>query len=82
MDFCISEKLTDNEKALLAYLEEVNFSKIATDETFDKLQRYFSDKQIVEITWMNATKNYFNFMAKPLGLKSDGLKYNFKKIKK
>lgn len=77
MNFCISEKLTDNEKALLAYLEEVNFSKIATDETFDKLQRHFSDKQIVEITWMNASKNYFNFMAKSLGLK-----YNFKKIKK
>ena len=61
----------------MAYLEEVNFSKTATDETFDELQRYFSDKQIVEITWLNATENYFNLIAKPLGLISDGLKYNF-----
>ena len=77
MNFRNSEKFTDREKALLAYLEEVNFSKTATDETFDELQRYFSDKQIVEITWLNATENYFNLIAKPLGLISDGLKYNF-----
>lgn len=76
MDFRNSSRFTGKQKALLAYLEEVNFTKTATDNTFKRLQDHFSDKEIVEITWINATENYFNLMAKPLGLSSDQLKYN------
>ena len=32
-----------------------------------------SEKQIVEVTWLNAISNYFNLMAVPLQLESDGL---------
>jgi alkylhydroperoxidase family enzyme len=60
---------------LLAYLEEVNFTKSATDETFAGLKKHYSEKEIVEITWLNATENYYNLLAKPLGLTSDELKY-------
>lgn len=31
------------------------------------------EPEVVEITWINATENYFNLMAKPLGLASDAL---------
>jgi len=75
MNFRNSNKFSDKEKSLLAYLEEVNFSKNATDETFNNLMKYYSEKEIIEITWLNATENYFNLMAKPLGLTSDELKY-------
>jgi hypothetical protein len=27
----------------------------------------------IELTWLNAAANYFNLMAAPLGLESDGL---------
>lgn len=76
MNFRNSNKFSNKEKYLLAYLEEVNFTKNVTDETFDDLKKCFSDKEIVEITWLNATENYYNLMAKPLGLISDELKYN------
>lgn len=74
MNFRNSNKFSNEEKALLAYLEEVNFTKTATDETFNELKKYYSEKEIVEITWLNATENYYNLMAKPLGLTSDELK--------
>lgn len=73
VNFRNSSKFSDREKALLAYLEEVNFTKTATDQTFQELKRYYAEKEIVEITWLNATENYYNLMAKPLGLRSDDL---------
>lgn len=75
MNFRNSTKFTGKQKALLAYLEEVNLARTATDETFAELKRFFSEKEIVEITWTNATENCFNLMAKPLGLRSDELAF-------
>jgi alkylhydroperoxidase family enzyme len=75
VNFRNSDKFSDKEKSLLAYLEEVNFTKSATDETFTGLKKHYSEKEIVEITWLNATENYYNLLAKPLGLTSDELKY-------
>lgn len=80
LHFKTSNKFTQKEKALLAYLEEVNFTKEATNETFHHLKQFYTEKEIVEITWMNATENYFNMMAKPLGLTSDNLVYHHKKV--
>ncbi len=73
MNFRNSDTFSEKEKSLLAYLEEINFTKNVTDETFNELKKYYPDKEIVEITWLNATENYFNLMAKPLGLTSDEL---------
>jgi alkylhydroperoxidase family enzyme len=74
-NFRNSTRFSGKEKALLAYLEEINLTKTVTDESFENLQQHFSEKEIVEITWVNATENYFNLMAKPLGLTSDQLKF-------
>lgn len=73
LNFRQSARFTPAEKALLAYLEEVTLTKTASDDTFAELQRHYSDQYIVEITWLNASENYFNLMAKPLGLSSDEL---------
>ena len=81
LNFRHSTAFSPREKSLLAYLEEVNLIKTATDETFANLKTYFSDVEIVEITWINATENYFNLLAKPLGLTSDELKYHKLKSK-
>ena len=74
-NFRNNDRFSDKEKALLAYLEEVNLTKSVGDQAFETLKRYFSEKEIVEITWVNATENYFNLMAKPLGLTSDELHF-------
>ena len=68
-----SDNFTSKEKSLLAYIEEVSTMKDATDETFAELKNNYSDEEIIDITWICATENYFNLMAKPLGVKSDGL---------
>ena len=74
MQFKQSSMFTEKEKALLSYIEEATLTKTTTDETFRNLSKYYNDKEIIEITWVNATENYYNLLAKPLGLNSDDLK--------
>jgi len=73
LNFRAEPGYTAQEKALLAYCEEVTLTKSASDECYGELTRYFSDKEIVEITWLNAAENYFNLQAKPLRIPSDQL---------
>ena len=40
--------------------------------TFEALRRHFSEREIVEITWVNAVENYYNLINLPLGIESDG----------
>lgn len=78
MNFRSSDRFSPKEKAMLSYLEEVTLTKTATDDCFGELKKHFSDKEIIEITWLNAVENFFNLQAKPLGLGSDMLKYEKK----
>jgi alkylhydroperoxidase family enzyme len=64
---------TAAERAALGYVEEVSQTKTAGDSAFEELRRHFSDKQIVEITLLNAFENYYNLVNRPLGIESDGL---------
>ncbi len=74
LQFEKSERFSDKEKAMLSYVRDVSSNKTTTDEIFQNLQRFYSDQEIIEITWVNASENYFNLMAKPMGLESDDLK--------
>lgn len=74
LQFATSDRFTEKEKALLSYIKEVTLNKTSTNETFSNLMRFYSDKEIIEITWVNASENYFNLMAKPMELESDDLK--------
>jgi len=64
---------TDKERAALAYADEVTRTKRARDETFSELRKYFSDKEIVEITILTAVQNFENLLNMPLNIGSDGL---------
>lgn len=61
------------ERAALAYVEEATRQKHVSDETFAELRRHFDERQIVEITWLNALENYYNLLNLPLGIEADGL---------
>ena len=61
------------ERAALAYVEEATRHKHVSDETFAELRRHFDERQIVEITWLNALENYYNLLNLPLGIEADGL---------
>lgn len=68
-----SEDFTDAEKAALRYVEQATTKKGVTDEVFEELRQHFSDKEIVEITWLNAMENYYNLINRPLQISSDNL---------
>ena len=68
-----SPLFNERERAALAYVEEATRHKRVSDATFDELRRHYDDRQIVEITWLNALENYYNLLNLPLGIEADGL---------
>ncbi len=72
-EFETSALFTEREKAALAYVGEATRNKKVSDETFERLQRHFSDVEIAEITILNAIENYYNLINIPLEIESDGL---------
>jgi alkylhydroperoxidase family enzyme len=61
------------EKAALAFAEEATLHRKVSENTWALVKREFSDTQIVELAWLNASENYFNLQAAVLGLDSDGV---------
>jgi len=72
MEYRTNSKFSDRERAALAYVEEATRNKGVSDTTFATLLRHFSEREIVEITWVNAFQNFFNLLNRPLGIGSDG----------
>jgi AhpD family alkylhydroperoxidase len=72
-DFATSPLFSERERAVLAYTEEVTRRRRVSDSVFETLLEHASEKEIVEITWLNAVGNFFNLMAVPLELESDDL---------
>lgn len=68
-----SDAFNEAEKAALKYAEQATLEKEVSDDVFEKMRQFYSDKEIVEITWLNALENYYNLMNKPLKIGSDNL---------
>jgi len=71
--FATSPHFSERERAALAYTAEATRERHVGDATFETLRKHFDEREIVELTWLNAVGNYFNLLAMPLGLESDGL---------
>ncbi len=71
-EYRTSPLFTERERAALAYTEEATRNKKVSDATFENLRKHFSERQIVEITLMNAIENMYNLTNRPLGIGSDG----------
>lgn len=63
---------SDRERAALAYVEEATRHKHVSAATFEALRKHFTEREIVEITWLNAVHNYYNLINIPLEIGSDG----------
>lgn len=72
-EYQTSPLFSDRERAALAYAEEATRHKHVSDATFEELRKHFNDREIVEITWLNAFQNYTNLTNIPLEIESDGL---------
>ncbi len=71
-DYKINPLFTERERAALTYVEEITRNRRVSDATFDELRKHFSEREIVEITWVNAVNNYYNLINIPLEIGSDG----------
>lgn len=71
-EYQTSPLYSDRERAALAYVEEATRHKRVSDATFEALRNNFSEREIVEITWLNAVHNYYNLINLPLEIGSDG----------
>lgn len=61
------------ERAALAYVEEATRNRRVGDSTYEELKKVFEEKEIVELTWLNAAENFLNLTTIPLQIGSDGL---------
>ena len=68
-----SSAFDERDRAMLNYVDEIHRNLGVSDPVFEELRRHFDEERIVEITWLNAVETYYNYMAVPLGLGSDGL---------
>jgi len=71
-DFESSELFDERERIALRYVTEIAQPGSVTDATFGRLRACFSEREIVELTWLQAFTTYLNRMAVPLGIGSDG----------
>ncbi|MDZ7692074.1 MAG: hypothetical protein U5K69_13245 [Balneolaceae bacterium] len=68
-----ADEFNKAEKAALKFVEQATCNKEVSEEVFERVNRYFNDQEIVEMTWLNATQNYYNLINKPLKIGSDNL---------
>jgi len=71
-EYPTSPLFSHRERAALAYVEETTRHKRVSDATFEALRKHCSEREIVEITWLNAFENYYNLINLPLEIESDG----------
>ncbi len=72
-DWRESPLFDDRERAALAYVEEATRHKKVSDATFEQLRKHFDDREIVELTFLNAVENFYNLINLPLQIEEDGL---------
>ncbi len=72
LEYRTSPLFSDRERAALTYVEEITRDRRVSDATFETLRKQFSEREIVEITWLNAVENYYNLINIPLEIGSDG----------
>lgn len=68
-----SPLFTDAERAALDYTAELTRDKKVEPETFSRLVRYYSEREICEIVWLIASEHFYNMTNIGLNIHSDML---------
>jgi alkylhydroperoxidase family enzyme len=68
-----SSLFSDAERAALDYVTELARDKKVELETFSRLARYYSERQICEIVWLVASEHFYNMTSIGLNIHSDML---------
>lgn len=72
-DWRSSPLFSERERAALAYVEEATRTKLVSDATFAELAKHFDEREIAELTLLNAIENFYNLLNLPLEVEADGL---------
>jgi len=59
------------ERAALDYVTELTKEKKVNPDTFARMQRHFSERQICEIVWLVASEHLYNMTNIGLNIHSD-----------
>jgi AhpD family alkylhydroperoxidase len=68
-----SATFSPRERAALAWIDDILDHGQIEPATVQEARRFFSERELVELTWMQASETYFNVQAHPLGIPSDRL---------
>jgi len=67
-----SPLFTDAERAALDYATELTSKKEVDADTFARLRRHYSDREICDIVWLVASEHLYNMTNVGLNIGSDG----------
>ena len=68
-----SPLFTEAERAALDYATELTAEHRVTPDTFSRLARHYSEREICEIVWLVASEHLYNMSNIGLNIESDGL---------
>jgi alkylhydroperoxidase family enzyme len=68
-----NDLFTEAERAALDYVTELTKEKKVNPETFDRMSRHYSEREICEIVWLVATEHVYNVTNIGLNIHSDML---------
>ncbi len=73
LDYKNRPDYTASERAALQFSEEATHTGVQVQQkTFDELKKYFSEREILELTVAVALENFYNRLNAPLGVGSQG----------
>ena len=71
--YSTSSLFTDAERAALDYVTQLTKNKKVHPDTFARLSRYYSEREICEIVWLIASEHLYNLTNIGLNIHSDML---------
>ena len=71
--YATSTLFTDAERAVLDYVTELAKTKKVSPDTFARLSRHYSEREICEIVWLVASEHLYNMTNIGLNIHSDML---------
>ena len=72
-EYRTSSLFTDAERAALDYATELTSDKEVKPDTFERLARFYSEREICDIVWLVASEHLYNMSNIALNIGSDGL---------
>ena len=72
-EYRTSPLFTEAERAALDYTTELTQDKEVAPDTFARLTRYYSEREICDIVWLVASEHLYNMTNIGLNIGSDGL---------